>query len=550
MSVKPEIWKNQLYFGDNLHVLRQHIADDSIDLIYLDPPFNSQASYNVLFGEQNGTNSQAQITAFEDTWHWSIDAERTYHEVVTQGPKKLADLVQALRSFLGQNDMMAYLVMMAVRLAELHRVLKESGSVFLHCDPTASHYLKLVMDAVFDPRHFRNEIIWSRTAPKGNVSKRFPNSHDVILFYGKTENTAFNMVYGPHNESYIESHYRQVEPDTGRRFRYTSLINPNRNRPNLTYEFPPGSGIIRVWRWTKERMMKAWEEGRVVVTRQGGVAQYKRYLDEQLGTPCQSTWNDIPPINSQAKERLGYPTQKPEALLERIITAGSNEGDLVLDPFCGCGTTINVAERLKRRWIGIDLTHLAIALIRHRLNDTFGTQLCPYEVIGDPKDLWSAKALAEQDRYQFEWWALSLVDARPAQDRKKGSDSGIDGYVYFFDDDSGIAKKVIVQVKSGKVTASHVRDLKGVVDREKAAIGVLLTLNSPTRPMLEEAAAAAFYQPHAHLNTEVFPKLQILTIEEVLGGKRVQYPRYAPAATFRKPSRKYKDEGPKQEELL
>lgn len=550
MNVGTETWKNQLYFGDNLHILREHVADESIDLIYLDPPFNSQASYNVLFGEQDGTNSQAQITAFEDTWHWGMDAEKTYHEVVTQGPKKLADLILALRGFLGQNDMMAYLVMIAIRLAELHRVLKGTGNIFLHCDPTASHYLKLLMDAVFDPRNFRNEIIWGRTSSKSHMSKRFPSGHDVILFYGKSSASNFYVVHAPHDKDYVESHYTNIEPETGRRYMLDNLINPNPNRPNLTYEFPPGSGTVKVWRWTRERMMKAWEEGRVVVPKKGGIARQRRYLDEQAGTPCTTVWHDIPPINSQAKERLGYPTQKPEALLERIVKAGSNEGDLILDPFCGCGTTINVAERLKRHWIGIDLTHLAIALMRHRLNDTFGTQLSPYEVIGDPKDLWSAKALADHDRYQFEWWALSLVDARPAQDKKKGADSGIDGYIYFFDDDSGIARKIIVQVKSGKVSASQVRDLKGVLEREKAAIGVLVTLNSPTRPMIEEAAAATFYQPHANISTEIFPKLQILTIEDLLTGKRVEYPRYAPAATFKRPSRKYKDGGPKQEGLL
>jgi len=258
---RQEEWKNKLYFGDNLQILREHIADESVDLIYLDPPFNSQATYNVLFGEKNGSHSQAQITAFEDTCHWSAEAEATYHEIVTKGPQKLAELVEALRSFLGHNDMMAYLTMMAIRLAELHRVLGPTGSIFLHCDPTASHYLKILMDAVFDPRNFRNEIVWCRSMPKAHVSRRFPSAHDIILFYGKSDVTKFNMIYMPHEEKYVESHYTQVEPDTGRRYMLDNLLNPNIDRPHLTYEFPPGSGTIKVWRWTKERMMKAWEDG-------------------------------------------------------------------------------------------------------------------------------------------------------------------------------------------------------------------------------------------------------------------------------------------------
>jgi site-specific DNA-methyltransferase (adenine-specific) len=547
--IKKSEWKNKLYFGDNLQILREQVAEESVDLIYLDPPFNSQATYNVLFGEKNGSQSQAQIAAFDDTWHWSQEAEATYHEILINGPQKLAELVEALRSFLGQNDMMAYLTMMAIRLAELHRVLRPSGSIFLHCDPTASHYLKLLMDAAFDPRNFRNELIWCRTSPKSHMSKRFPSGHDVILFYGKSATSNFNVVHMPHDKYYVESHYSSIEPETGRRYMLDNLINPNVNRPNLTYEFPPGSGTIKVWRWTRERMMKAWEEGRVVIPKPGGIARQKRFLDEQPGTSCTTVWNDIPPINSQAKERLGYPTQKPEALIERIINAGSREGELVLDPFCGCGTTINVAERLHRRWIGIDITHLAIALIRNRLHDTFGPELSPYEVVGAPRDLSSARALAQHDRYQFEWWALSLVNARPAQDKKKGADSGVDGYIYFFDDGSGKAKKIVVQVKSGHVTVSQIRDLKAVVDREKAVIGVFISLEPASKPMKQEALAAGYYAPQHLAKEHTAPKIQIVTIAELLNGFEIQYPRML-VTTFKKAERKYKDVGPKQDELL
>lgn len=532
---------NTLYYGDNLAILREHIPSESVDLIYLDPPFNSQATYNILFQEKNGTQSAAQIQAFEDTWHWDVKAEETYHELVTEGPKRLADLIQALRTFLGRNDMMAYLVMMAIRLVEMHRVLKPTGSIYLHCDPTASHYVKLILDTIFGPGNFRNEIIWLRSSPKSHVSRRFPSAHDVLLFYAKGDNR-FNMIHLPHDEEYVKKFYRHVEPETGRRYTLDNLLNPNKNRPNLTYEF---KGVTRVWRWTRERMEQAEREGRIVWS-PGKVPRYKRYLDEMPGTPVTSVWTDIQPVQSQAAERLGYPTQKPETLLERIIKASSNEGDLVLDPFCGCGTTVVVAERLNRRWIGIDITHLAITLMKHRLEDAFGRDLSPYRVVGDPKDLRSAEALAQENRHQFEWWALGLVDARPATEQKKGADTGVDGYIYFFDDDSGKAKTVIVQVKSGHVGVSQIRDLKGVLEREKAAMGAFITLQEPTAPMRREAAAAGFYESE-HFGR--FPRLQILTIEELLEGKRLERPPVG-TRTFKKAERKRKDNGMEQMKLL
>jgi site-specific DNA-methyltransferase (adenine-specific) len=264
--------------------------------------------------------------------------------------------------------------------------------------------------------------------------------------------------------------------------------------------------------------------------------------------PLDNVWTDISMINSQARERLGYPTQKPEALLERIIKASSNKGDIVLDPFCGCGTTIAVAEKLSRKWIGIDITNLAVTLMKHRLEDTFGPDLSPYEVMGDPKDLYGVKALAEQDKYQFEWWVLGKVAARPAQDKKKGADKGIDGYIYFIDDTSGKAKSIIVSVKGGHVTVSQVRDLKGVLDREQAAIGAFITLQEPTKPMKEEAAAAGFYEPELFPG-KLYPKIQILTIEEILDGKKLEYPRVAPEVTFKKAERKKKGEEPEQGQL-
>ena len=313
----------------------------------------------------------------------------------------------------------------------------------------------------------------------------------------------------------------------------SDLTNPNRNRPNLTYEW---NGHLRVWRWTKERMQEAHENG-IIHYSSTGLASQKRYLDEMQGNPVDTIWEDINPIQAHAQERLGYPTQKPEALLERIISASSNEGDVVLDPFCGCGTAVAAAERLNRRWVGIDITHLAITLIRHRLHDAFGEDLRPYEVVGEPKDLPSAESLALHDRYQFEWWALGLVDARPARDRKKGADAGIDGYINFFDDNSGKPKRIVVQVKSGNVQRSQVATLKSDMEREKADLALFVTLKPPTGPMEQEAIEAGFYAPEAFPDHR-FPRVQVLTIEDLLSGAQPQYPRYAPAATFQRAPRR------------
>jgi site-specific DNA-methyltransferase (adenine-specific) len=490
-------WKNKLYFGDNLDILREHVALESVDLIYLDPPFNSNATYNVLFQEKSGEKSAAQITAFEDTWHWGIESEYAYQELVKESPQKLASLMQAMRKFLGQNDMMAYLTMMAQRMVELHRVLKPTGSIYLHCDPTASHYLKLLMDAVLGADNFRNELIWCYEGRELS-QRRWNRKHDVLLFYTKGSQWTFNWheVMLPLKESSRLALSQHID-EQGRPF------------------------ILRY-------------------KRGGGFAPIEK--DNSPETYRQLVPPGVPPRDwflcdyERKSKRLGYETQKPEALLERIIKASSNEGDLVIDPFCGCGTTIAVAERLKRRWIGIDITHLAISLMRHRLHDTFGPDLTPYEVIGDPKDLESARALAEQNRYQFEWWALGLVDARPAQDKRKGADRGVDGYINFFDDNSGKAKTIIVQVKSGGVNRSYIATLNSDREREKSPIGVLITLEEPTRPMVEESVAAGFYEPE-HFPGNQYPRLQILTIRELLEGKEALYPRMAPPATFKRAQR-------------
>jgi site-specific DNA-methyltransferase (adenine-specific) len=534
-----EEWKNKLFFGDNLEVLRRHIPVGSVNLIYLDPPFNSNVNYNMLFKEPSGEQSAAQIAAFEDTWIWGPQAEEAFDEAVLAGPPPLAELLKALRQVLGCTNMLAYLSMMAVRLVEMHRVLKPTGSIFLHCDPTASHYIKLILDSIFSPKNFRNEIIWERSQPKGHATTRFSRAHDTIFFYSKSEKAVFNPQYAEHDPAYLERFYRHVEPETGRRYRLGDLTNPNKERPNLTYEFPPGSGTVRVWRWTKERMMQAWEEGRVVIPEKGEVAQYKRYLDEMSGTPIKDIWYDIEHLHGSSNEYLGYQTQKPEALLERIIRAASNEGDLVLDPFCGCGTAVAVAERLKRRWIGIDVTYLAIDLIRKRLQDSFKNELAPYEEIGIPRDVPSAERLFKLNPFQFECWALASVGARSARE-KRGADRGIDGVMNLRDEYSGEYKKIIIQVKGGHVSVSQVRDLQGVLEREKAEIAVFLTLKRPTRQMQEEAAAAGSFID-AQFPKHRFPRLQILTMEDIFTGDKIIFPSWWSQETFKKGPRRRKN---------
>jgi adenine specific DNA methylase Mod len=519
-----------LYYGDNLEILRNDIASESVDLIYLDPPFNSNANYNVLFKAPDGHESHAQMEAFEDTWHWNPPAEKAFDEVMQSGNTDAAEMLRAMRSFLKENDMMAYLTMMAVRLIELHRVLKPTGSLYLHCDPTASHYLKILLDAIFSPVHFRNEIVWKRSNPKSLGSINFPTCTDTVLRYSKGAKATFHQPYEEHDPDYVESAYRYSD-DHGA-YRLLPLLNPNDNRPNLTYEF---LGVRRVWRWTKERMQKAYDEGLVVQTKPGAVPQYKKYLSDSKGRTVTNCWTDIP--QAAGNESLGYPTQKPVALLERILKASSNEDDVVLDPFCGCGTTVHAAQKLNRKWIGIDITHLAISLIQKRLRDAFGP-LTPIEVHGTPKDLGGAQALFDQDAYQFQWWAVSLVDAVPYGNKKKGADSGIDGYIYF-KPDGKTTEKAIVSVKGGKnVGVQMVRELNAVVDREKAKMGVLITLAEPTSAMRKEAVTSGYYRTEAQGD---FAKIQIVTIEQLLGGARPQTPWVAPDV-FKRAKREMKGE--------
>ena len=507
--------------------LRERVADGSVDLVYLDPPFNSNASYNVLFRERTGEESPAQIRAFTDTWHWTQEAERTLAQEILGNPDvsgSVKGMVSAFLDTIGRNDLMAYLVMMTPRLVELRRVLKPSGSIYLHCDTKAGHYLKLLMDTVFGARNFRSEIVWKRTSAHNDTRqgrRQHGRIHDTILFYSKTSEWTWNPIYTPYSDEYLDNFYRHVEPDTGRRYSLGDLTGPGgAARGNPRYEV---MGVTRAWRYSKERMQELIEQGRVVQTSPGSVPMYKRYLDEMPGISLQDLWTDINPIGARAREWLPYPTQKPEALLERIIASSSNEGDVVLDPFCGCGTAVVAAHKLNRQWLGIDITHLAVALMKNRLAAAFGLAAGrDYDVAGEPEDVGGARALWEQDPYQFQYWAVSLLQAQPQEKPKRGPDRGIDGMLHFLDGPRRSAHRAVVQVKGGRVSAPQVRDLRGVVAREGAAMGLFISLEPATRDMRQEAVSAGFY--HSDLWGRDFPKIQLRTVGEMLSGEGFDLP--------------------------
>jgi site-specific DNA-methyltransferase (adenine-specific) len=516
---------NLLYYGDNLDVLRRHVKDESVDLVYLDPPFNSNADYNVLFAAKDGHQAAAQIEAFEDTWTWDESAARQFAETVEAGGS-VADVLLAFRTFLGTNDMLAYLAMMAPRLVELRRTLKDTGSLYLHCDPTASHYLKLLLDAVFGPERFVSEVVWKRTHSHGDPKRKFGAITDALFLYSKSDAFTFNPQFRPFDPDYIEATFTGKDAN-GRRWQSVTLRSPS-PRLNLTYPYTASNGKTyqphrNGWSCDLVRMQRYDAEGRLhFPTKDTGALRLKMYLDESPGVKVQNLWADIPPISANAAERLGYPTQKPVALLERIVATSSNDGDVVLDPFCGCGTTIEAAQKLGRKWIGIDVTHLAIGLIKTRLRDAFG-DIARYKVIGEPTTAEDAAALAESDKYQFQYWALGLVGARPAtQDQKKGADGGIDGRLYFHDGGEK-TRQVIFSVKGGKLKADDVRALDAVTRKQGADIGVLISFETPTKPMRKDAASMGFYDSPWGKH----PRLQLLTVAELLAGKQVDYPRTA-----------------------
>lgn len=548
---------NTLYYGDNLAVLRAHVPDASVDLIYLDPPFNSNASYNVLFNAPEGHRSQAQIEAFDDTWHWTDAAELAFDEVMRSGNPDASEMLRAMQVFLGRNDMMAYLTMMAVRLLELKRVLKPTGSLYLHCDPTASHYLKILLDAVFGKTNFLSEIIWKRTSSHSSA-KRWGPVHDCIYLFSKSDRFLWNRVSQDYDQTYVDRFYRFS--DERGRYRLDNLTGAGTRKgdsgkpwrdvdphavgrhwavPLLALRRLGLNGELEAMS-TQEKLDFLDAQGLVYWPKTGVVPQFKRYFEEAQGVAIQDVITDIGPISTQARERLGYPTQKPVALLERILAASSNEGDVVLDPFCGCGTTLHAAAKLNRRWIGIDITHLAIGLIRRRLNEAFPA--LAFNVVGVPKDVDGARALALHDKYEFQKWALSMISATPYKGGKKGGDGGVDGYLYFKPDGKKTEKAIVSVKGGGSLNPAMVKDLIVTVDQEGAKMGVFLTLEPPTKGMVAQAAAAGFYKPEGDVQWSApFPKIQIVTVAQLFQPGNPLHLPWQDTSSFKKAAREKMD---------
>jgi site-specific DNA-methyltransferase (adenine-specific) len=535
---------NRLYYGDNLDVMREHLADESIDLIYLDPPFNSNASYNILFKSPAGAGADASIEAFDDSWSWGPTASSALMDITQSGNHKLHVLMQAMKTAIGENAMMAYLAMMAVRLVELHRVLKPTGSLYLHCDPTASHYLKLVLDAVFGPEHYRSEIIWKRTSSH-NSAKRWGPVHDTIFYYVKSDSAAWNEVFESYDEKYLDRFYR-FEDENGR-YRIGDLTGAGVRKgdsgkawrdydPTTSgrhWAIPTGAikraGINGDFEALspQDKLERLDTIGLIYWPPKGKVPQFKRYLENDRGAPVQDMITDIGPISSQAQERLGYPTQKPRALLERIIAASSNPGDVVLDPFCGCGTAVDAAQKLGRQWIGIDVTHLAIGLIEKRMREGYGENLT-FETIGSPKNLASAQRLAVDDPHQFQHWITLKLGGYPWMGGKKGGDKGVDGYFYYIGDD-GSTQTGVISVKAGNnVNPAMVRDLGRVMERDGHNLGVFICAVMPTKGMVDEANSHGMFETHFGGDTGLvgnrYSKLQTFTLAELFQDKRPKLP--------------------------
>ena len=524
---------NTLFYGDNLGVLRKHVADASVDLVYLDPPFNSNRDYNVLFKEQSGADSPAQIKAFGDTWRWA-NAALDWDNFPELCPSpRVQDLMEGFVKMLGHNDVSAYLVMMAPRLWHLHRVLKPTGSLYLHCDPTAAAYLKILLDAIFGPKNFRNEIIWKRTSAHSSA-KRFGPVHDVILYCTKSDNYVWNKQHTAYNESYTKQFYGKVDED-GRRYTLGDLTGSG-TRNGETGKIWRDVDVTkrgRHWMVPPAELDILDALGVIYWPSKGEMPRLKRYLDEMQGVALQDIFSDISPVSAHAAERLGYPTQKPLALLERIISASSNPGDVVLDPFCGCGTAVVAAQQLGRAWIGIDVTPIATSLIVERLARMHCRDLRTvkagdadfaraYKVEGLPTDLPGAQKLFKDNPKDFEMWAVSLIPVTP-QD-KKGADGGIDGIKdYFVGEKKPI--RAVVQVKGGHVGAPQVQQLRGAMEKFGATLGLFLCLDAPTSKMGEEASHAGWYT--LPLTGKKIPRLQIRTVGDLLDGHNFDLPSYA-----------------------
>jgi DNA modification methylase len=518
---------NLLWYGDNLDVLRE-MPEACVDLVYLDPPFNSKRSYNVLFHSKSGAESAAQIQAFDDTWHWSPQAEAQLDQLADgDAPYLVAEALNALRRLLGPGDMMAYLIMMAPRLVELRRVLKRSGCLYLHCDPTASHYLKLLLDSIFGPANFCNEIIWKRHNSR-STDQRWPRIHDTLLFYSKTRDFKFVQAQVPGDLAKIP--HTLIIGGDGQKYQTYELTGAGVTKEGESGKpwrgFDP-STFGRHWAHSLNQREELDAAGLIHWPKPGSRGGFPRRRDPEPFQPearvvtVGDVWTDIDRINQTAKERLGYPTQKPEALLARIITAATNVGDVVLDPFCGCGTSIDAAQRLDRRWVGIDVTYIAVDLIQKRLRHRYGAAIQDqYSVRGIPTDLEGAHALFRDNHFDFERWAVSIIDAQP-NERQTG-DKGIDGRVRFHVDRNKIGQ-ALVSVKGGQnLNPGMVRDLVGTVNRERAEMGIFLSLWKLTRGMHEEAARASTYT--TPLTGQSYPRVQLMTVEELLNGRRPKMP--------------------------
>jgi site-specific DNA-methyltransferase (adenine-specific) len=508
---------NKLYFGDNLDVLRS-MPPECVDLIYLDPPFNSNADYNIIYGTRRGGPSQAQSHAFVDTWTWGRDAQRALEETAERHIEAGALLDSFQRVFPGSN-MLAYLAMMAVRLIEMRRVLKPTGSIYLHCDPTASHYLKTLLDAVFGPQQFLNEIVWPRANAHNFKTRMWPRQHDILLLYSRGETFTLNPIYQPYGPEQLKR-YRPDE--TGRLYTgqdmTVSLVRRLRQFEWRGVKPPPH----RSWGASIEQLEAWYKEGRILLRKDGcpRLDGLKVYLDQTKGKQVGTIWNDIERISNTAGERLGYPTQKPLALLERIIEASSNVGDVVLDPFCGCGTAIEAAEKLKRKWIGIDVTYLAIHVVEGRLVKSFGKKVRDtYKLFGQPQDAEDAKALAARDWLEFQKWAVFVLGGLPKD--RPGPDGGIDGFIRYHRVGIEQPNRAVVSVKGGThVGVDAIHKLKSVVKREKAELGILVCLDRPTSAMQKEAASEGDVGP----SSRRVPKIQIVTVNDIFTSHPIELP--------------------------
>lgn len=516
-----------LFYGDNLDVMRKYIKDETVDLCYIDPPFNSKRNYNQIYNNIGGED-RAQAQAFIDTWVWDQDAAEGFLELQANDMGRFTpqavDLITGLEKVLKKGSMLAYLVSMTIRITEIHRVLKSTGSFYLHCDPTASHYLKLVLDAIFVPNggDYKNEIVWQRTNARSTTGC-WPRLHDVLFYYTKGALDRFQPTVVPADQGKLP-HTLITGPD-GRKYQTYELTAPGLTQSGESGKpwrgFSPAA-MGRHWANT-QTTMNEWDDLGLIHWPKGGGFPRRRaeqvFVAENRMVTVGDVWTDIDRINQTAKERLGYPTQKPESLLERIITASTSEGDMILDAYCGCGTTVAVAERLKRNWIGIDITYQSISLIMRRLEQQYGKAVLDTITLnGIPQDIASARALAlkrdDRVRKEFEMWAvLTYTNNRAVINSKKGGDKGIDGTAYFLTGTSENAKMVF-QVKSGTVGRGDIAKLNNDRAREGAEIGILLTLQPPTQGMREEASAADQYT-HV-LMDQSYPRIQIVTIAQIV----------------------------------